>query len=139
MTSLAVTKACQGCSSCSAASVNSPAWYFHHKYTQANFIGHSWSKISIKIIFYSSRKHISLIWVGFFKQSMGILWLLYQVFNVIKWFLGLNNWNGPSLPSRFGLVKTTSICTQPPVKSRKIPRNQFFLNFSTLAPSNNCF
>ena len=90
------------------------------KYTPANFIGHLWAKISMKITFHSSRKRISPIWVGFFKQSMGILWLLYQVLNVIKWFLGLNNWNGRSVPSRFGFVQKTSICMQPGVKSREI-------------------
>ena len=31
MTSFAVTKACQGCSSCSAAAVNPLVWYSHHE------------------------------------------------------------------------------------------------------------
>ena len=87
------------------------------KYTPANFIGHLLAKSSMKITFHRSQKCISAIWVGFFKQSMGILWLLYQVLNVIQWFLGLNNWNGPSLPSRLGHVPKTSICTQTGVKS----------------------
>ena len=74
----------------------------------------------MKITFHGSWRGVSLIWVGFFQQSIGILWLLYQVLNVIQWFLGLNNWNGPSLPCRLGHVPKTSICTQTGVKSRKI-------------------
>ena len=87
------------------------------KCTPANFIGHLWAKSSIEITFHHSQKDICPIWVGFFKQSMGILWLLYQVLHVIKWFLGLNNWNGPAIPSRFGFVQKTSICKQPCLKS----------------------
>ena len=87
------------------------------KYTPANFIGHLLAKSSMKITFHCSQKCTSAIWVGFFKQSMGIFWLLYQVLNVIQWFLGLNNWNGPSLPSRVGHVPKTSISTQTGVKS----------------------
>ena len=82
----------------------------------------------MKIIFCSSQKHICPIWVGFFRQSIGILWLLYQVLHGIKWFLGLNNWNGPVIPGRIGHVQKTSIWTQPLVKSREIQ----FLNFSLL-------
>ena len=74
----------------------------------------------MKTTFQSSPKCISLIWVGFFKQSMGILWLLHQVLNGMKWFLGLKNWNGPVIPSRLELDPKTSICTQTPVKSQKI-------------------
>ena len=87
------------------------------KCTPANFIGHLWAKSSIEITFHRSQKDICPIWVGFFKQSIGILWLLYQVLHVIKWFLGLNNWNGPAIPSRFGFVQKTSICKQPCLKS----------------------
>ena len=87
------------------------------KCTPANFIGHLRDKSSIEITFHRSQKDISPIWVGFFKESMGILWLLYQVLHVIKWFLGPNNWNGPSIPSRFGFVQKTSICKQPCLKS----------------------
>ena len=74
------------------------------KCTLANFIDHLWAKISMKITFHRSRKDISLIWVGFFQQSIGVLWLSYQVLYAIKWFLGLNNWNGRAVPSRFGFV-----------------------------------
>ena len=87
------------------------------KCTPANFIGHLLAKRCVTITFHRSQKCISAIWVGFFKQSMGILWLLYQVLNVIQWFLGLNNWNGPSVPSRLGHVPKTSICTQTGLKS----------------------
>ena len=87
------------------------------KCTPAKVIGHLWDKSSIEITFHCSQKDISPFWVGFFTQSMGILWLLYQVLHVIKWFLGLNNWNGPSIPSRFGFFQKTSICKQPCLKS----------------------
>ena len=90
---------------------------FTMKCTPANFIGHLLAKSSMKITFHRSWKCISAIWVGFFKQSMGILWLLYQVLHVIKWFLGLNNWNGCAVPSRFGFVQKTSICMPPGLKS----------------------
>ena len=98
------------------------------KCTPANFIGHLWTKSSMKITFHCSQKCISPIWVGFVKQSIGILWLLYQLLHAIKWFLGLNNWNGPVIPGRIGHVQKTSIWTQPLVKSREIQ----FLNFSLL-------
>ena len=87
------------------------------KCTLANFIDHLWAKISMKITFHRSRKDISLIWVGFFQQSIGVLWLSYQVLYAIKWFLGLNNWNGRAVPSRFGFVQKTSICMPPGLKS----------------------
>ena len=74
----------------------------------------------MKTTFQSSPKCISLIWVGFFKQSMGILWLLHQVLNGMKWFLGLKNWNGPVIPSRLELDPKTSIWTQTRAKSPKI-------------------
>ena len=74
----------------------------------------------MKITFQNSPKCISLIWVGFFKQSMGILWLLHQVLNGMKWFLGLKNWNGPVIPSRLELDPKPSIWTQTRAKSQKI-------------------
>ena len=87
------------------------------KCTPANFIGHLRDKSSIEITFHRSQKDISPIWVGFFKESMGILWLLYQVLHAIKWFLGLNIWIGRTVPGRLGHVPKTSICTQTGVKS----------------------
>ena len=97
--------------------INPLVWYFHHEMHTGSFIGNLWTKSSMKITFHRSQKCISAIWVGFFKQSMGILWLLYQVLNVIQWFLSLNNWNGRPVPSRFGFDQKTSICTQTGVKS----------------------
>ena len=90
------------------------------KCTPANIIGHLLAKSSMKITFHGSRKDISPLWVGFFLQSIGILWLLYQVLDVIKWFLSLNIWNGRAVPSRLGHVQKASICTPTPVKSREI-------------------
>ena len=74
----------------------------------------------MKITFHSSPKCVSPIWVGFFKQSMGILWLLHQLLNGMKWFLGQKNWNGSVIPSRLELDPKTSICTQTRAKSPKI-------------------
>ena len=108
--------------------INPLVWYFHHEMHTGSFIGHLWTKSSMKITFHRSQKCISPIWVGFVKQSIGILWLLYQLLHAIKWFLGLNNWNGPVIPGRIGHVQKTSIWTQPLVKSREIQ----FLNFSLL-------
>ena len=99
---------------------------FTMKCTPANFIGCLWTKSSLKITFYRFQKCISPIWVGFFTQSIGILWLLYQLLHGIKWFLGLNNWNGPAIPGRIGDVQKTSIWTQPLVKSREIQFFKFF-------------
>ena len=55
------------------------------KCTPANFIGHLRDKSSIEITFHRSQKDISPIWVGFFTQSMGILWLF------IKFCMWLND------------------------------------------------
>ena len=96
------------------------------KCTLANFIGHLWTKSNMKITFHCSQKCISQIWVGFFTQSIGILWLLYQLLHAIKWFLGLNNWNGPVIPGRIGHDQKTSIWTQPLIKSREIQFFKFF-------------
>ena len=120
MTSCAFTKACEGFFHAQQQLLIPQPDILTMKYTPANFIGHLLAKSSMKITFFTSQKHICPIWVGFFLQSMGILWLLYQVLNVIKWFLGLNIWNGRSVPSRFGFDQKTSICMQPRVKSREI-------------------
>ena len=116
MTSVAASKACQG----QAAAV---VWYFHHEMHTGQLYWLFMDLSSLKITFYRFQKCISPIWVGFFTQSIGILLLLYQLLHGIKWFLGLNNWNGPVIPGRIGDVQKTSIWTQPLVKSREI---QFF-------------
>ncbi len=93
----------------------------------------------MKITFHSSPKCVSPIWVGFFKQSMGILWLLHQLLEGIKWFLGLKKWNGPVSPSRLELEPKTSICTPTRAKSPWNPQKSIFCPFFNSGTSKQLF
>ena len=84
MTGLAFTKAFQGCFEFQLQLLIYQPDILTMKFTPANFIGHLWTKSKTRITFHSSQKCISPILVGFFKQSIGILWLLYQVLHAIK-------------------------------------------------------
>jgi hypothetical protein len=89
-----------------------------------------------KIYFFNLPNHICRFWVGFFNQTPWLLWLLYLVFEVIKWIPARFGGYSHSLPSRFADEATRSKIEQKPRKMAEILN---FWVFSTVAHWDTCF
>jgi hypothetical protein len=86
--------------------------------------------------FFNLQNRICWFWVGFFNQTPWLLWLLYLVFDVIKWIPARFGGYSHSTPSRFADGATRSKIEQKPRKMAKI---QKIWVFSTVAHWDTCF